>query len=110
MELLTEEIKGRLPKLGAQDGKDPQEVKVVAKFFDPIGSWTWYVVEGEQREDGDWEFFGLVRGFEAELGSFTLSELQHAKDGLTGLQALPIERDLHFGFEHTLAEVLAQPI
>ena len=110
MELLTEEIKGRLPKLGAQDGKDPQEVKVVAKFFDPTGSWTWYVTEGEQREDGDWEFFGLVRGFETELGYFTLSELQHAKDRLTGLQALPIERDLHFGFRHTLADVLAQPL
>lgn len=110
MELLTQEIIAKLPKLGSQDGKDPHEVKVVAKFFDPTGSWTWYVVEGEQRDDGDWEFFGLVRGFETELGYFTLSELQHAKEGLTGLHALPIERDLHFGFEHTLTEVLAQPL
>jgi len=110
MELLTQEIQDRLPKLGHQDGKDPTEVKVVVKFFDPTGSWTWYVTEGEQREDGEWEFFGLVRGFETELGSFTLSELHHAKDGLRGLNSLPIERDLHFGFEHTLAEVMAEPI
>ena len=110
MRLLTQEIIERLPSLGSQDGKPPEEVKVVAKFFDPTGSWTWDVTEGEQREDGEWEFFGLVRGFDTELGYFTLRELQRAKDGLTGLRALPIERDLHFGVEHTLAEVLAQPL
>lgn len=110
MELLTQKIIEKLPKLGSQDGKPPEKVKVVAKFFDPTGSWTWYVVEGEQRADGDWEFFGLVRGFETELGYFTLSELQHAKDGLTGLCGLPIERDLAFGFDHTLADAMAQPL
>ncbi len=110
MELLTKDLKARLPKLGSQEGKDPSNVKVIVKFFDPTGSWTWYAIEGEQREDGDWEFFGLVRGFEAELGYFTLNELRHAKDGLKGLQALPIERDLHFGFEHSLADVLAEQL
>ena len=110
MLLLTRDIKDRLPCLGSQDGKPPTEVRVVVKFFDPTGSWTWYVTEGEQRADGEWEFFGLVRGFETELGYFTLSELGHAKDGLTGLQALPVERDLNFGFEHTLAGVMAQSL
>jgi len=110
MELLTQELKERLPKLGSQDGKDPNEVKVIVKFFDPTGNWTWYATEGEQTEDGDWEFFGLVDGFEKELGYFRLSEIEHAKDGQTGLRALPIERDLHFGFQHTLADVLAQPL
>ena len=110
MKLLTQEIIGRLPKPGSQEGKDPKDVRVIVKFFDPTGSWTWYVVDGEQREDGDWEFFGFVRGFENELGCFTLRELEHAKDGLRGLQALPIERDTGFGFKHTLAEVMAQPL
>jgi hypothetical protein len=105
MKLLTKEIAARLPKLYSQDGKSKEDVKVIVKFFDPTGSWTWYVTEGEQREDGDWEFFGLVSGFEAELGYFTLRDLERAKAGFTGLQALPIERDLHFGFNHTLAEV-----
>ncbi len=41
-------------------------------------------------------FFGFVVGFEAELGYFTLSQLQTAKKDLNGLQALPIERDLYF--------------
>src|SRR3990170_4521762 len=99
MKLLTEEIKARLPKLYSQDGKDPQDVKIILKFFNPTGYWTWYVTEGEQAEDGDWEFFGLVEGFEKELGYFTLRELEHAKDGATGLRALPIERDMHYGFD-----------
>jgi len=29
---------------------------------------------------------------------------------MTGLRGLPIERDLHFGFEHTLAEAHANRI
>lgn len=110
MELLTKDIVERLPRLGSQDGKPPEDVKVVAKFFDPTGSWTWYVVEGEPREDGDFEFFGLVRGFETELGYFTLKELESAKEEQVGLAALPIERDSYFGFEHTLAEVLEQAL
>ena len=110
MELLTQDLIQRLPKLGSQDGKDPKAVKVMAKFFDPTSQWTWYVIEGEPRADGDWEFFGFVRGFENELGYFTLRELEHAKDGLGGLKGVPIERDVHFGCEHTLAEVMAQPL
>ncbi len=37
-------------------------------------------------------FFGLVVGFEEELGYFRLSELTQAHGPL----GLPIERDLHF--------------
>ena len=37
-------------------------------------------------------FFGLVSGFEVELGYFSLSELQSIGGGLQ----LPIERDLHY--------------
>ena len=94
MKLLTKEIQSKLPAIGSQsEVKDPV---AVAKFFDPVGSWSWFVVEGEQQEDGDWLFYGLVHGFEKEFGYFTLSELQSCKQGLTGLRALPIERDLHF--------------
>lgn len=94
MQLLTDEIKNNLPALYAQDKeKDPI---IYVKFFDPTGSWTWYATEGEETDEEDFLFFGLVIGFEAELGYFTLSQLETAKRGLTGLQALPIERDLYF--------------
>lgn len=94
MKLLTKEIKRKLPALYAQENKkDPM---VYVKFFDPTGSWTWYATEGEETEEGDFIFFGLVIGFEAELGYFTLNELRTAKEGLTGLRAVPIERDETF--------------
>ena len=95
MMLLTKENKAELPKLYSTDGK--KVVPVIVKFFDPTGSWTWYAVEGEEQEDGDWLFFGLVDGFEKELGYFTLNELKNAKVGVKNpLRSLPIERDRHF--------------
>jgi len=93
-----------MPALYSQEQeRDPL---VVCKFFDPVGSWTWYPYEGSPvDEDGyydtnkpkvDYVFFGLVVGFETELVYFSLTELQTAKEGLRGLRALPIERDVHF--------------
>lgn len=94
MELLTEEIKNVLPTLYAQENKkDPM---VYVKFFDPTSSWTWYATEGEETDNGDFLFFGFVVGFDAELGYFTLSQLESAKNNCIGVRALPIERDLYF--------------
>lgn len=113
--ILTKEVKSKLPALYANDGKDAANVPVVVKFFDPTGSWTWYATEGEPTgetiQNGafageeDYKFFGYVKGFEGELGYFTLGQLSIAKVGCKGLQALPIERDIHFG-DKTLAEVM----
>lgn len=90
MRLLNNELKRNLPKLYSQEEvKDPM---VLAKFFDPYSSWTWYVIEGEEQEDGDWIFFGLVDGLESELGYFSLNELQSIE--MFGAQR--IERDLYF--------------
>ena len=94
MQLFTKEIKEKLPALYSQENeRDPM---VYVKFFDPTGSWTWYATEGEDSDNGDFLFFGLVIGFEAELGYFTLSQLRESKKGFTGLLAMPIERDLYF--------------
>ena len=97
MELLTKELRQKFPKLGATCNKDPKDVEVIAKFFDPTGSWTWYATEF----DGKDIFYGFVRGFEDELGTFSLSELKSVRGPL----GLGIERDLYFG-KHTLAEVM----
>jgi hypothetical protein len=101
--LLPESLKERIPALYSQEGPDPL---VVCKFFDPVGSWTWYATEGSPvDEDGyydtnkekvDYLFFGLVVGHVAELGCFSLEELKTAKEGMRGLRALPIERDVYF--------------
>lgn len=104
MKLLTKDIIAKLPAIGSQDGKDPKDVKIVVKFFHVFGSWTWYATEGSQSPSGDWEFFGLVRGYENELGYFSLADLESVK-----FHGLGIERDMHFG-EHTLAEALEKQI
>ena len=86
MKLLTKEILKRLPALYSQENNPDPIVQV--KFFDPCGSWTWYATEF----DGKDIFFGMVDGFEKELGNFSLSELQSFK----GRLGLGIERDLYF--------------
>ncbi len=92
MKLLTKEITRSLPALYATDGKAKADRKVLAKFFTPWTSWTWYVLEGEATEDGDFRFFGLVDGLERELGYFSLRELESVR----GPFGLGIERDRHF--------------
>jgi hypothetical protein len=101
MKLLTEEIKAKLPKLRSMDGKDPATVPIIVKFFTPDSNWSWFATEGEEVEGGDWEFFGMVHGFERELGYFRLSELEQA----TGPMGLHIERDMYYD-DHKLSEVL----
>ena len=104
--LLTKEIKEKLPKIGSTQSKDPKDIPIIVKFFSPWTGWTWWATEGEEVEGGDWEFFGLVQGFEKELGSFRLSELEEQKRGDLPL----VERDRFFGYEHTLAEAQANRI
>ena len=88
MKLLTQVIRKALPPLYSQDGKGEAVIAHV-KFFTPDSNWTWYATEFDP-ESG--LFFGLVQGFEEELGSFSLAELESARGPL----GLPIERDLYF--------------
>lgn len=92
MKLLTEEIKKKLPPLYATESTPIEEKNFVCKFFAPWSFWTWYVIEGEKEEDGDWCFFGYVEGFEKEYGYFCLSELE----SVNGPLGLRIERDINF--------------
>lgn len=102
MELMTGELEKLFPPLCTTEKKNPEDITVIAKFFDPTGSWTWYATEYDPKER---LFFGFVRGFENELGYFSLDELESVK----GRFGLGIERDLHFG-KHTLAEVMDKRI
>jgi len=84
---MPEEVRRRLPTLCAQE-KLGADAVAYAKYFTPDSNWTWYATEF----DGEDTLFGLVEGFEKELGYFSLSELRAAKGPL----GLPIERDLHW--------------
>lgn len=88
MKLLTKEISEKLPALYSQEQKGMDALAAV-KFFTPDSNWTWYATEYDPIER---LFFGLVQGFEEELGYFSLDELETAK----GPYGLGIERDLHF--------------
>ena len=85
--LLTDEIRSKLPQLYSCEEKG-LDAQAIVKFFTPDSNWTWYATEF----DGEDIFFGLVDGFELELGNFSLSELEEA----TGPLGLRIERDLYF--------------
>ena len=91
MKLLTKDIKKILPKLYSQE--EVSDPICSLKFFTPDSSWTWFILEGEQQEDGDWLLFGKVVSNlcpEGELGYVLLSQLKAIRGSLN----LPVERDL----------------
>ena len=91
MKLMTGEIEKALPALYSQD--EVEDPICNLKFFTPDAGWTWYIVEGDKQEDGDWLFFAKVISPivpDGELGYVTLSELKKVRGSL----GLPIERDL----------------
>jgi hypothetical protein len=96
----SESIAKKLPPLYSQEKKGKEAI-VHVKFFCPWNRWMWYATEYGPEER---TFFGLVKGFETELGYFSLDELQSVK----GPGGLKIERDIHWT-PKTLAEVKANP-
>ena len=92
MRLLTKAIERKIPTLYSTEEVETQDKTIFCKFFALRSGWTWYVVEGERQEDGDYLFFGLVHGHEQEWGYFSLWELESIRwHGIQG-----IERDLYF--------------
>lgn len=95
MQLMTKEIEKKFEKypLYSQDGKG-EDAQVLVKYFSPASSHTWYVLEGNKLENGDFEMFGFVSvGNKTmdEYGYFYLSELMNIKMPF----GLSIERDLY---------------
>ena len=88
MKLMTDEIAKQATEQ-YDKGSDLDGQMIVAKFFNPMGSWTWYLMNLHEDKDYAW---GIVDGFAVEMGSFSMSELQSTKLPL----GLGIERDLYF--------------
>ena len=87
MKLLTKEITEKATKQ-YDEGSDMDQM-VVAKFFNPIGNGTWYLMKMDKDEDYCW---GIVDMFAVEMGSFSMRELQGIKLPLN----MGIERDKYF--------------
>ena len=100
--LMTKELGETIPALYANENvEDYDTVMAEVKLFSPFNGWTWYVTEWEA-ETG--LCFGLVEGFEVELGYFDLTELAEA----TVFGQVPaVERDLYWK-PQTLGEIRRQ--
>lgn len=91
MKLLTESLKQQIPPLYSSESTPLEDKDIIVKFFNPLGSGTWYVIEGEE-QDEDFIFFGMVDLHEQEFGYFSLNEPESIRLPF----GLRIERDLHF--------------
>lgn len=60
------------------------------KIFTPDAQWTWYIIEISKEDKST--CYGYVKGFESELGYFSLKELESIKGAL----GLGVERDIFF--------------
>ena len=87
MKLLTDKIK-KDAKKQYKLGSDLTQM-VVAKFFNPVGSGTWYLMNMDEDEDYCW---GIVDWMACEMGSFSMNELESVELPY----GLGIERDLYF--------------
>ncbi len=100
--LMTKELGDTIPPLYANENvKDYDTVLAPAKLFSPYSNWTWYITEWNA-ETG--LCFGLVEGFETELGYFDLTELAE----VTVFGSVPaVERDLYWK-PKTLGEIRSE--
>ena len=87
MKLLTKDIINKATKQ-YELGSDMDQ-QVVAKFFNPCGRGTWYLMNMDSENNYCW---GLCYICEWEIGSFSLKELE----GVLLPFGLKIERDSFF--------------
>ena len=100
--LMTKEIGDTIPALYANEHvANCDDVLAFVKLFSPYSNWTWFITEWDA-ETGT--CFGLVEGFEVELGYFSLDELAEA----TVFGGVPaVERDLYWQ-PKTIGEIKRQ--
>jgi Protein of unknown function (DUF2958) len=100
MKLITKEIEQEFIKQGHTSQKSAKDIKIILKLFGG-GSASWYLYE---KEDDD-TYIGFVNLGDAEMsecGRVSLSELKNIRFQF----GLGIERDMYFGFNHTLKDVM----
>ena len=102
-QLMTEKLAETIPALYANEKvTDYDTVLALAKLFSPYSNWTWFITE---MDAGTGRCFGLVEGFEREMGYFDLTELAEA----TVFGDVPaVERDLYWE-PRTLGEIKNGP-
>ena len=102
--LITKEIEKAILKTpyGTTDGVPRDEKKVIARFFNPCGAGTWYVLEDSDFKENEIVFGAVTLGYGLELGDFSIQELREIKLPFF----LNIERDISVEpFKETLGEL-----
>ena len=80
-----------MPKSYETDGQGKEAVAILHYF---LNGWDWYITEKDAKGNGTRQAFGLVKGFETELGYISIAEIVRAG----------AELDLHWT-PKTLAEI-----
>ena len=90
MKLMTKELEQKFARVGSQENiKDPV---IIAKFFNPTGSGTWYATEYDPETRTFFGYVSIFGDWNDEWGTFSLDELESYR----GKFGLGIERDLYF--------------
>lgn len=91
MKLITEDIYKKLKQQGCTASKDMDEIVCYARWFDPYGSYIWYIYEHVEHDiymcvasNGD--------PFCTDFGTVSLEEVE----SITSYGQPRIERDIHF--------------
>jgi hypothetical protein len=92
MKLITKEIEEAIKNTpyGSTEDVELDDKKVIARFFNPTGAGTWYVLEDDDWKNGRVVFGAATLGYGLELGSISIDELESLKLPL----GLTIERDI----------------
>ena len=88
MELIPEELLNKIPDLYETERSINPICHI--KLFTPDSIFTWYIIEISKEDKHT--CYGLVKGFESEIGYFSLKELETIKGNL----GLRVERDISF--------------
>jgi len=89
MKLMTKELEQKFAKVGSQENiNDPV---IIAKFFNPTGSGTWYATEYDPETRTFFGYVSIFGDWNDEWGTFSLDELESFR----GKMGLGIERDLY---------------
>jgi hypothetical protein len=74
MKLFTKIMEKRFARIGSQSAeKDPL---IIAKFFNPTGSGTWYATEYDPDRRVFFGYVSIFGDWNDEWGSFSLDELE----------------------------------
>jgi hypothetical protein len=96
MKLITKEILNKIPEIYETENQPNSEKRVFVKFFHPIFKYMWYGVEYDRVKRNFFGFANLNNSEMAELGYFSLTELEE----------FGVKRDLYWRDTTTLDKII----